>query len=177
MRDETSPPVIDSATARLHRRWRSNRPTTCSMVSSSTPNTTSPSSRRSTSSSASRAITASAAVASFTVTRTLMPSMPDARNAMVGAPGWPSSSSRRGASCSARADSARPQVRSTRLRMVARCSERSTRSGSTARSTMSAISCGTPGTAYTTLPPTGQRRPGAVPRVWAMNVAPAGLSA
>jgi hypothetical protein len=42
---------------------------------------------------------------------------------------------------------------------------------------MSFISWGTPGTAYTTLSPTGQISPGAVPRVCAITVAPTGTSA
>ena len=70
-----------------------------------------------------------------------------------------------------------PQVRSTRLAITAASPERRRRSGSTARSSISYSSWGTPGVAYTTLSPTGQIRPGAVPRVWGITVAPAGTMA
>ena len=99
-------------------------------------------------SSASRNATASASVGALAVRRTLIPSIPLARNAMVsgGAPGR-SSASRRDEIRSASVDSAIPHVRSTRLRIVAMVPVRATRSGRIARSSMSFISYGTPGTA------------------------------
>ena len=74
-----------------------------------------------------------------------------------------------------------PQVRNTLLAMTARTPLRATRSGRMARCIMSCISCGTPGTAYTILVlpfmSTGHMSPGAVPRVWAMMLAPFGTIA
>lgn len=77
-----------------------------------------------------------------------MPSMPLAWKAMVGAPGPASSSAfmwspRR----SAMDDSASPHVRTTRLRMTSVTPLRDRRSGRMARSSISTISWGTPGTA------------------------------
>ena len=81
--------------------------------------------------------------AALAVSRTLIPSIPDARKAMVGfvcrSTRWPMSS--------ARVDSAVPHVRSMRLTITDRGPARRCRSGTTARSTMSRISAGTPGTA------------------------------
>ena len=76
-----------------------------------------------------------------------MPSIPLARNAIVGLPPAASNPATRGATRSARVDSARPHVRRTRDLIVARVPARAARSGSTARVTISCISWGTPGTA------------------------------
>ena len=74
-----------------------------------------------------------------------------------------------------------PHVRSTRLTITDGSPLRRSNSGRIARSNMSRISWGTPGTANITLstPPTvtGQIRPGAVPRVCGMIVAPSGTCA
>ncbi len=75
-----------------------------------------------------------------------MPSMPLARKATVTVP--PSSNaSSRGASRSASVDSLMPQVRRVRLAITVRRPWRASRSGITARCTISRISWGTPGTA------------------------------
>ena len=79
----------------------------------------------------------------FAVTRTLMPSMPLARKAIVGF----DCESTRAAIISASVDSATPHVRNTRLKITACSPDRARRSGMTARSTISCISWGTPGTA------------------------------
>ena len=92
--------------------------------------------------------------------RTTSPSIPRARNAIVGLP-LASSASRRCATISASADSDVPHVFSDRETIAATSPDRRSRSGITCARTISCISYGTPGTAYTTLPsPTGQRRPG-----------------
>ncbi len=78
---------------------------------------------------------------------------------------------------SASPDSVWPQVRSTRLRITARTPARRCRSGITLAPTIVRISCGTPGTAYTTFSPTGQISPGAVPGISGIAVAPSGTSA
>ena len=70
-----------------------------------------------------------------------------------------------------------PHTRKTRLTIAASSPARWRRSGRIARVTISRISCGTPGTRYATLEPTGQIRPGAVPRVCGMTVAPSGTRA
>jgi hypothetical protein len=181
-RDAISPPVSDSATARVSERAASRSATATSMFSSSTPKTMSPmpwamAKRTSASSWSSRAPT-SGRVRARAVMRTLMPSMPEAKKAKVTSP-EPSSAATRSASASARPDSLAPQVRSTRLAMTPSSpasAMRARRSGRMPRSNMSIISQGTPGTAYTTLLPTGQTRPGAVP-AWRMSVAPRGTSA
>ncbi len=73
------------------------------------------------------------------VTRTLMPSMPLALNAIVGLP-MRSSSAMRSVSISSMPDSLRPQVRSVRLRMTADWPERRRRSGMTVPETIIFIS-------------------------------------
>ena len=75
-----------------------------------------------------------------------MPSMPLARKASVGLP-VSSSASISGAKQLGEPDSLSPHVRSVRLTMTAVSPERARRSGRTARSTISFISYGTPGTA------------------------------
>ena len=75
--------------------------------------------------------------------RTLMPSMPLARKAIVGLV-WTST---RAEIISARVDSATPHVRKVRLMITACSPDRCWRSGITALSTISCISWGTPGTA------------------------------
>ena len=75
--------------------------------------------------------------------RTLIPSMPLARKAMVGFV----CVSTRDEIISARLDSATPHVRSVRLRITASSPDLARRSGTTARSSISFISWGTPGTA------------------------------
>ena len=175
-----SPPVSDSARARVSPRSRSRSRTTDSIVSSSVPNTMSPIRCRRRLSSSSRIETASASLAAFAVIRTFRPSKPLARKAIVAVP---ASSRRRisSSSCSARPDSDWPQVRSVRLRMTALIPARSARSGSTPSSTICFISHGTPGTAYMTLPwcspPSGQISPAAVPGIAGLALAPAGTSA
>ena len=71
--------------------------------------------------------------------RTLMPSMPLARNAIVGLP-TVSSASTRGPTISASVDSAVPHVRSVRLRMTEVSPDRRFRSGSTTAPTIACIS-------------------------------------
>src|SRR5690349_2316258 len=107
-----------------------------------------------------------------------MPSMPRARNAMVGFVCW----STRSAIISARPDSDVPHVLSDRDTITARSPERSRRSRSTEFVTISVISYGTPGTAYTTLTApsgmtTSHRRPGAVPIGLGITSPPLGTSA
>src|SRR4051794_20845681 len=107
-----------------------------------------------------------------------MPSMPRARNAMVGFVCW----STRSAIISASPDSEVPHVFRERDTITARSPARSRRSGSTCCVTMSVISYGTPGTAYTTfLVPvprsTSQRSPGAVPIGFGITSPPSGTSA
>ena len=140
---------------------------------------------------------ASAESAPLAVIRTLMPSMPLARNASVGLPAS-SNSSMRPASISARPDSLWPHVRSTRLSMVALTPARRCRSPSTVPFIISRISYGTPGTTYTTrsstsapaggsapgaMAPTpctqrmGATRPGAVPGCCGIGDAPTGTMA
>ena len=75
-----------------------------------------------------------------------MPSHPLARNASVGLPSA-SSRSMTGSSRSFSPLSLSPHVRRVRLTMTLASPLRASRSGSTARWTMSFISCGTPGTA------------------------------
>ncbi len=88
-----------------------------------------------------------------------------------------SSASTRGLTTSATLDSVSPHTRKNRLRMVACWPDRLTRSGTTALATISRISEGTPGTAYMTLLPTGQVKPGAVPADARIGEAPTGTSA
>ena len=109
------------------------------MVSSSMPNTMSPRIPTSSATSSASTRSASSEVGALAVIRTLSPSMPLARKAMVA---WPdaSSSSIRPASSSARPDSLWPQVRSVRLRMTACTPARRCRSGSTVPETISCIS-------------------------------------
>ena len=98
---------------------------------------------RSSASSASISARASSSVAAFAVIRTYRPSIPRARNAIVGFP-WTST---RSAIISASRDSDVPHVFSERDTMTARSPERSRRSGSTWSVTICCISYGTPGTA------------------------------
>ena len=138
--------MTDSAKPSVRPCERISASTTDSMVSSSAPNTASPITARalaSTPESTRPAVSSSAALA---VMRTLRPSMPLARKAMVASP----VASRRpisGASSSARPDSEWPQVRSVRLRITLRSPARACRSGSTHSLTILFISQGTPGTA------------------------------
>jgi hypothetical protein len=113
------------------------------MPSSSTPKTRSPSSPRSSRSSTSISAAASSSVAALAVKRTHRPSIPRAKKAIVGLV-WPST---RWAISSDSPDSDVPHVRSVRLTIVDRSPDRASRSGSTARATISFISRGTPGTA------------------------------
>jgi hypothetical protein len=113
------------------------------MLCSSTPNTSLPRISRNSASSASRSRRASAKSAALAVSRSFRPSIPDARNAMVGFV----CASTRSATISARADSATPHVRSVRLTITWAEPDRRRKSGTTARSIISCISCGTPGTA------------------------------
>ena len=130
-----------------------SRATASSMASSSIPNTTSPAAltrvRLISASSASRRSEAVTASSARTVTRTLMPSIPLARKAMVapvpvGPASGPSSWAMCAPSVSARPDSLIPQVRMTRLAMTPVLSPRSAirrrRSGTMPRSNMSDIS-------------------------------------
>ena len=116
------------------------------LVCPSAPNTIPPRTARRRASSAASTMSAAASSPAFAVMRTLMPSIPLARNARVGLPSA-SSSAIRGASISASPDSLWPQVRSTRLPMIALTPARRCRSGSTVPSIIVRISCGTPGTA------------------------------
>ena len=116
---------------------------------------------------------ASSAVGALAEIRTTRPSMPRARKAMVGLV----CVSTRPAMRSDSADSDVPQVLRLRERIVPRSPDRSSRWGTTAEATMCCISWGTPGTAYTTLSPTGQSRPGAVPLGLGIASPPFGTSA
>ena len=89
--------------------------------------------------SAPRTASASSAVAALAVTRTLSPSMPLARKAMVACPRR-SSSSTRSASISAIPDSEWPHVRRVRLRITPVSPARRRSSGMTVPATISFIS-------------------------------------
>ena len=103
--------------------------------------------------------------------------MPRARNAIVASP-LASSASRRCATISASADSDVPHVFNDFDTIADTSPERRRRSGITCVCTISCISYGTPGTAYTTLPsPTGQHSPGAVPIGFDSDSPPSGTSA
>jgi hypothetical protein len=141
-----SPPVNDSARPIVKPPPSSSDPTACSIDSSSTPNTRSPSNARNSDSSASMSLNASLSSAAFAVMRTFSPSTPLARKASVGLP-VRSRYSMRSASTSARPDSLSPHVRRVRLTMAASMPERCRRSGRTAFAMISRISYGTPGTA------------------------------
>src|SRR6185436_15326151 len=116
----------------------------------------------------------------FAVNRTFIPSQPLARNANVGLPAS-SSLAINGSSRSLSPLSLSPHVRRVRLAISPVSPDRRRRSGNTARSTISFISCGTPGTAYITFSApsttTGQINPGAVPRVCGITSAPTGTMA
>ena len=96
--------------------------------------------------------------------RTTRPSIPRAKNAIVGLPPRASSASSRCATISASADSDVPHVFSERDTITAASPDRRSRSGTTCSVTINCISYGTPGTAYTTFPfPSSHSNPGAVP--------------
>ena len=123
-REDMTPPVKDSPTVSVMFLARNLSSTTVSIVSSSTPNTISPSNSRKSVSSLANMSNAAASSLAFAVIRTLIPSMPLAKKASVGLPilsNW----SIRSARTSARPDSLFPQVRSTRLRMTVRSPDRS----------------------------------------------------
>ena len=171
------PPVRLSATPSDQPRPRRRSSTADSIVSSSTPNTRSPRIARSSFSSASTKARAAASESPLAVMRTTRPSMPRARNAMVGLP-VASSASSRCATISASADSEVPHVFNERDTIVDAAPLRARRSGSTCAVIISCISYGTPGTAYTILPsPTGHTSPGAVPSGFGIAAPPSGMSA
>ncbi len=101
---------------------------------------------RSSASSASSIANASVSVGALAVTRIFSPSMPMARNAIVGFD-LASRASIRPAIRSPRVDSASPHVRIMRLRITAVEPDRRLRSGMTPRPSISSISIGTPGMA------------------------------
>ncbi|CAB4734497.1 unannotated protein [freshwater metagenome] len=145
IRAPTRPPVTDSARPSVRPRERMRSSTTDSIVSASWPNTWLDNSARIAASCGSMSASADARSAARAVRRTLMPSQPLARNASVGLPASSSRSmipSRRSLSPL----SLSPHVRSVRDTMMLGSPERRRRSGRTARSSMSFISCGTPGT-------------------------------
>ena len=178
MRAPISPPVTDSATPSVQPRARSRESTACSIVSSSTPNTRSPriarSSRSSASTNAARrvfglALRGDANDETFDAAR-------EERDRRV-------ARSRRARRAGARPSRPAPTPTfptssTTATRSPTTSPDRRSRSGITCARTISCISYGTPGTAYTTLPsPTGQHRPGAVPIGFGSGSPPSGTSA